>query len=117
MKLKSLLLSSVFLLSGCALFKPEIVTQTRLSYTKITCPDSVSPDGIKMMPVKPRAIIDEFGIAWVGLTPKDYENVGINFQEVIRFIKSQKGQTKYYRDCILDFNTEIERLQNLEKSK
>jgi len=116
MKLKLLLLLSIFLISSCSLFRPEIVVQTRLSYTKIACPDYPSPSGIRMLPVKPRAIFDATGLAWVGFTPKDYEHMGINNQEFIRFIKAQKGQTKYYRDCILDFNVEIERLQNLETS-
>jgi len=116
MKLKISLLLSVFVLSGCSLFQPEVVVQTRLSYTKIGCPDYPSPPGIKMLPVKPRAVFDENGIAWVGLSPKDYEHNGINHQEFIRYSKAQKGQTKYYRDCILDFNAEIERLQSLETS-
>lgn len=116
MKLKHLLLISTILLSGCSLFQPEIVVQTRMAYTKISCPDYPSPIGIRMLPVKPKAIFDTNGIAWVGISPKDYEHIGINNQEVIRYIKGQKGQTKYYRDCILDFNVEIDRLQNLEKT-
>lgn len=114
MKLKLLLLSSVLLFSGCSLFTPEVVVQTKLSYTKITCPNYPSPAPVKMLPVKPRAVFDVDGLAWVGFTPQDYGHIGVNFQEVIRYIKDQKGQTKYYRDCILDFNIEIERLQNLE---
>ncbi len=116
MKLKLLLLSSIFLFAGCSLFRPEIVVQTRLSYTKISCPTYPSPIGIIMLPVKPRAIFDADGLAWVGLTPQDYGHVGINHQEFLRYIKAQKGQTKYYSDCILDFNVEIERLQDLEAS-
>jgi hypothetical protein len=69
-----------------------------------------------MLPVRPRAIHDVDGIAWVGLTPKDYEHLGINFQDVIRYVKAQKGQVNYYHECIIDFNKEIERLQNLETS-
>lgn len=117
MKLKLLLLSSFFLISGCSLFQPEVVTQTKLSYSKVTCPDYPPPAPVRMLPVKPRAIEDGQGIAWVGFTPKDYEHIGINFQEVIRYIKAQKGQTNYYRDCILDFNAEIDRLQTLETSQ
>lgn len=69
-----------------------------------------------MLPVKPRAIFDTNGVAWVGLTPKDYEHNGINHQEFIRYTKAQKGQTKYYRECILSFNLEIGRIQDLETS-
>jgi len=116
MKSKLLLLISVVLLSGCW-FSPKIVVQTKLSYTKVTCPDYPSPAPVRMLEVKPRAIVDADSLAWVGFTPTDYGNIGINFQEVIRYIKAQKGQTKYYRDCILDFNVEIERLQDLERQQ
>ena len=115
MKLKLLLLLSVFLVSSCSLFRPEIVVQTKLAYTKVSCPTYPSPAGIRMLPVKPRAIFDADGLAWVGITPTDYGRLGINNQEFIRYIKAQKGQTKYYRDCILDYNVEIERLQDLEQ--
>lgn len=111
-----LLLTSVFLISGCSLFQPEVVVQTKLSYTKVTCPDYPAPAGIRMLKVEPRAIQDVDGIAWVGLTPQHYGNAGINNQEIIRYIKGQKGQTKYYRDCIIDFNQEIDRLQDLENT-
>jgi hypothetical protein len=98
------------------MFQPELVVQTKLVYTKVTCPDYPAPQGIKMLPVKPNAIRDENGIAWIGFTPKDYEHIGINFQEIIRYIKGQKGQTKYYRDCILRYNLEIGKIQNIESS-
>ena len=117
MKLKLLLLISVFLISGCSLFQPEVVVQTKLSYTSVTCPDYPNPAGIRMMTVEPRAVFDADGIAWVGFTPKHYSHMGINTQEFIRYVKAQKGQTKYYRDCIIDFNTEIERLQTLEATQ
>jgi len=116
MKSKLLLLLSILILSGCAMFRPKVVIQTQLAYNKVNCPNYPSPSGISMLSISPRAIFDINGIAWVGLTPKDYERSAINYQEFIRFIKAQKGQTKYYRDCILDYNVEIERLQGLEKS-
>jgi hypothetical protein len=114
MKSKLLLPISLFLLSGCSLFQPEVVVQTKMSYSKVVCPDYPSPSSVVMLPVKPRAIFDQDGIAWVGLTPSDYEHIGVNLQEIIRYVKDQKGQTNYYRNCILDFNIEIERLQGLK---
>ncbi len=116
MKLKHLLLISIFLLSGCSLFQPEIVVQTKLSYIKISCPDYASPVTVRMLTVEPTGIFDSSGLAWVGISPKHYENLGINFQELKRYIKGQKGQTKYYRDCIVDFNKEIDRLQGLNNA-
>jgi len=116
MKLKHLLLSSVFLLSGCSLFQPEVVVQTKLSYTKISCPDHPSPASVRMLTVEPTGIFDSSGLAWVGISPKHYENLGINFKELTRYIKGQKGQTKYYRDCIFDFNKEIDKLQDVENA-
>lgn len=114
MKLKSLLLISLLFLSGCSLFQPEVVVQTRLSYIKISCPDHPSPASVRMLTVEPVAIFDSSGVVWVGTTPKHYKNNAINYRELIRYIKGQKGQTKYYRDCILDFNKEIDNLQDLE---
>lgn len=69
-----------------------------------------------MLKVTPKGVFDEHGVVWVGLEPKHYENLALNFQDMIRYIKAQKGQTKYYRECILDFNQEIERLQDLESN-
>jgi hypothetical protein len=114
-KLSLLLISLV--MTGCAWFQPEVVVQTKLSYVVITCPAYPAPPAVNMLPVKPRAVENTDGTYWVGLTPQDYANLGINFQEVIRYMKAQKGQTNYYRDCILDFNHEIERLQSLESSQ
>lgn len=114
MKLKHLLLSSLILLSGCSLFQPEIVVQTKIAYTKISCPDYPSPVSVRMLTVEPIGIFDSTGLAWVGITPRHYENNAINYQELTRYIKGQKGQTKYYRDCIFDFNEEIDNLQGLE---
>lgn len=116
MKLKLLLLLSIFVIPGCSLFSPDIVVQTELVYTTVTCPDYPAPAGIKMLTVKPRAIFDVDGLAWVGITPQHYGHIGVNNQEFIRYTKAQKGQTKYYRDCILSFNVEVKRLQNLENS-
>lgn len=116
MKLKFLPLISVLLISGCSLFQPEVVVQTKMSYTKVTCPDYPQPVGVKMLPVEPRGIFDTDGIAWVGLTPQQYGNLSVNLQEMIRYMKSQKGQTSYYRSCLVDFNSEIDRLQNSERS-
>lgn len=116
MKSKLLLLISALLISGCSLFQPEVVVQTKVSYNKVVCPDYPSPPAVHMRTVKPRAIVDADGLTWVGFTPQDYGNIGINFQEVIRYIKGQKGQTKYYQECIIDFNQEVERLQELEDS-
>ncbi len=98
------------------MFRPDIVVQTKMAYTKVFCPNSPAPAGIHMLTIEPRAVFDRNSIVWVGLTPADYERMGINNQEFIRYLKDQKGQTKYYQDCILDFNAEVKRLQGLEES-
>lgn len=114
-KLLLLLISFVFL-SGCSLFQPEVVTKTQISYSKVVCPKIPSPVAVTMLPVKPRAITDQEGVVWVGLTPQHYEHLGVNLQDMIRYIKGQKGQVSYYRECINTFNMEIERLQNPERT-
>jgi hypothetical protein len=116
MKLKLLPLLSTVALAGCSLFQPEVITKTELSFIKILCPEYPPVEGITMLTVKPRAVIDSDGLPWVGLTAGDYQNLGINLKEFIRYTKDQKGHLKYYQDCIRSFNTEIERLEGLEKS-
>lgn len=115
--IKVILLLHLSSLAGCSLFQPEIVTVTKNNYLTVTCPDYPPPQPIEPKPIKPRAVFDQTGIAWVGLTPTDYEHLAINTQETIRYIKDQKGQVKYYRDCVVDFNAKIEELRAKESEK
>ena len=108
---KLLLISLIVLLSGCALFGEKVVTEQKALYIPIVCPDPPKPTPIKTRKIEPRAIIDQAGLAWVGLTPQHYENLAINTQETIRYIKGQNGNLAYYQKCISDFNENIDLLK------
>ncbi len=107
---KCLLISTLLVLSsGCSIFsKPKVVVQKEPVYLPIVCPDQAKPAAIPMARVRPQIIEDKIGIYWVGLTAKDYEELSVNLQETIRYIKDLKGVTRYYRECIVSFNEHIE---------
>ena len=110
--IKCCLICSLLLSSGCALFpKDRVVVQRDNVYLAIVCPDPARPAQITTRKVRPQVIEDKIGIFWVGLTPQDYENLAINTQETIRYIKDAHGVTAYYRDCIVRFNENIEKLK------
>jgi len=111
--MRSLLISALLLSSGCSLFpKDRIVVQHDNVYLPILCPDPARPAQITTRKVRPQVVEDKIGIFWVGLTPGDYENLAINTQETIRYIKDAHGVTAYYRKCVTDFNQEIQRLKD-----
>jgi hypothetical protein len=111
--MRSLLIFALFLSSGCSLFpKERVVVQHDNVYLAVLCPDPARPAQITTRKVRPQVVEDKVGIFWVGLTPGDYENLAINTQETIRYIRDQHGVVGYYRKCVTDFNTEIERLKS-----
>ena len=111
--IKYCLICSLLLSSGCALFpKDRVVVQRDNVYLAIVCPDPARPAQITTRKVRPQVVEDKIGIFWVGLTPQDYENLAINTQETIRFIKAQNGVVSYYQRCIMDFNELIEKKKN-----
>lgn len=116
------LLSSVFIvlqsvaITGCGLFSPKVITERHNNYIAIICPDPIKPRPIVTAVIEPRAVIDQTGMAWVGLTPQHYGHLAVNTQETIRYIKDQHGVVKYYRTCITDFNESIEKLKDEEES-
>lgn len=88
----------MFLLSGCSWFQtkePVVVVADDIA----TCIDPPQGHEIVMRTVKPTVIKDEHGIYWIGLTPKDYENLGINMQEIKQSLKEKNAIIKYYRKC------------------
>ena len=106
------LLISTALLSSCALSPRErVVPQIQNVYLPIVCPDPAKPAAITTLKVRPQVVEDKIGLYWVGLTGKDYENLAVNVQETIRYIKDQQGVVSYYQRCITDFNQRIEELE------
>ena len=113
--MRCVLIFALLLSSGCSFFqKDRVVVQRDAVYLAILCPDPAKPAQITTRKVRPQVVEDKVGIFWVGLTPQDYENLAINTQETIRYIRDQHGVVGYYRKCVTDFNAEIERLKSVE---
>ncbi len=109
--MKYLLIFALLLSSGCTLFDERVVVQHDNVYLAVLCPDPAKPAQITTRKVRPQVVEDKVGIFWVGITPQDYENLAINTQESIRYIKDLHGVVSYYRQCITDFNQAIEEKQ------
>lgn len=108
----ALVLFFVFILSGCSAFtKTETVVKNVPVYVPIICPDPAAIAKLSARPIVPLAIEDKVGIVWVAVSAKHYENMSHNTQESIRVMKDQKGVISYYRECIVRFNSEIDRLK------
>lgn len=98
-------------LSSCSLFDERIVVEKEPVYFDIICPVLPGPAPIAPRKVRPQVVEDKVGVFWVGLTPSDYENLAINTQEAIRYIKGSRSLTRYYRNCIDDFNRHLKELE------
>ena len=105
----SLLLAAT---SGCSLFT-EYVDKPYPVYTKINCDYELKIEGVHPLPVEPRVISDKNNNWWVAMSGQDYENLAINTQETIRYIKDQKGVIQYYRDCTSQFNDAVDEFNSV----
>ena len=88
----------VLALSGCSIFEKKrdvVVTTDKID----TCSNPPKADKIVMRNVDFKVIKDEFGIYWIAVTPKFYENLGINMQEIMQHIKQKNAIIKYYESC------------------
>jgi hypothetical protein len=63
------------------------------------CNQPPAADPIVMREVDPVVIKDSYGISWVAITPKHYENLSLNTQETLKHIKQQNAVIEYYREC------------------
>ena len=109
MNFKLLLLSSLLILSGCSLLTEYVDRPYPVRY-QINCPIPPPPRGIIPKPIAPTVIVDKHDNWWVALSSEHYLNLAINTDETIRYIKDQKSTIRYYRQCITEFNTEIDAL-------
>jgi len=96
-KLLILFFSAIFL-SGCfstAPRKVDVVT------SKIeTCISPPKAEKIVMKKVDPVAIKDEYGVYWIGITPRQYENSSLNHENFLKYIKQQNAVVNYFKECI-----------------
>ena len=93
---------SLLLLSGCFnhTVKPEIVKVR----TEVVCPNLIDPLPITPYPVEFKAIKDINGIYYLGLDGKNYSNLAINSEELLRYITQQKIHINTLEECIVLHN-------------
>ena len=58
--------------------------------------------------MEPRAVRDEDGDYWVGLTARHYENLSKNMVDILTHIEERKTISAHYRNCIDRHNENIE---------
>lgn len=51
--------------------------------------------------VVPRPVRDAAGLMWVAFTPKGYENMALNLQDMLTHIEQKNDIIRYYETCIL----------------
>jgi hypothetical protein len=84
-------------LSGCAASTPDIDVGIA---PEIVCTDPPKADPVVMRSVEPSIYIDEADNPWVIVSIREYENLSLNFQDVLAHIKQKNSIIKYYRGCI-----------------
>lgn len=63
------------------------------------CSQPPNADRIITRKVQFKITQDEFGIYWISITPRYYENLSINMEEIIQYIKQKNAIVKYYQQC------------------
>jgi hypothetical protein len=93
-----ILILSLLMLSGCALFKP------RIEYVAVNVPvscDSVTkPEPLEMLPVKWQTATSNEGKVVLALDGNQYSNLSINIASIKAYIQNQKSVIQYYENCI-----------------
>ena len=99
-------------LMGCSLMpEPKIITVTKTVKTEVpilTRPKPLQLNDIKIYVVSKvnyKNFIDKYekkngADSYIALSIKDYENLSLNFAEVIRYIQQQKHIIVYYEDAV-----------------
>ena len=110
---------SLLILTGCSLTQdPEIKVVTQIEKTVVPIvphPKPVQLNDVKIYVVSPEENFEEFkkefeakngGDAYVAISIKDYENLGLNFAELRRYIEQQKNIILYYEQAVAPENIE-----------
>jgi len=88
-------------LSGC-FWKKDEIKPTIVVQHKTICIDPPKSSKVFMREVEPIAVKDDLGIWWVGITPKHYENLSLNIDDMFGAIKQKNAIIDYYRKCITE---------------
>ena len=90
------------LLSGCSWmpwFKDKPRDINLVTDHIDTCSEPPKADKIVMRNVDFNVVKDEHGIYWIAVTPRFYENLSVNMQEITQHIKQKNAIIKYYESC------------------
>lgn len=63
---------------------------------------------LNILPTDPKAIFDADKVAWVGFTPKHYENMGVNTEALLFTLTAKNEIIKFYKKCIAAYNQALE---------
>lgn len=66
----------------------------------INCNSAPVADTLSMLEVDPTPIVSTSGEYWVGMSPKHYENLSINMQNILAHIRQKNAIIEYYQRCI-----------------
>ena len=93
---------------GCSSFFKDtntVVKQENFSLLHPNTPNSMTIKHVEWKVLTPeiaRSMIDKNSddFIFIALTPKHYENLSLNMQEIIRYIREQKEIIIYYRENV-----------------
>ena len=103
-----LIVSSVGFLMACngpMIKQPDVVVNEVTAMEEVHCGAEPKADKIHLRKVEPWAMQDRVEIWWVAFTPKHYENMGLNFNDMLIHLKQRKAQIEWFRECIENFNS------------
>jgi len=88
------------LLGACSLapVRDVNVTAERIN----TCTNPPKADKVTPLDVEFKVIQDKYGIWWIAITPKHYENLSINHKGLVGHIKQKNAIVEYYKSCYKD---------------
>jgi hypothetical protein len=66
----------------------------------VVCSEAPKAEPLELRRVEPRAVKDEDGDYWVGLTPRHYENLSKNMADILGHIQERTVISAHYKHCI-----------------
>lgn len=97
-----LIIGFAVVVSGCSWVKEKPRDVVVVTEQLDVCSTPPKADKIVMRNVDFKIIQDEFGIYWIGITPRFYENLSVNMKEITQHIKQKNAIIKYYESCHAD---------------
>lgn len=98
-----IIISMLIFLGGCSTTLKQPPPETIIVYqdrkVKIVCPLPPDPEPVTMLAWVPTLIETESGEIWVATTIKHYENMAINIQDILRFIRNRSSIVEYFEKC------------------